>query len=412
MAIAYRSAGTYASGTGDVTPGLPTGYQADDIFILWVEARNNGTLSTPSGWTLITSQEGASGSIQLAAYWKRANASESAPTYTDTGNHTSAIIEAFSGCITSGDPYEASATGEITALGAASWPSVTTLGADRMIAGGLAVDDAGVTLSAGPTNSNLTGITSPTSNTHTAGDDGGIITFYGTKSAAGATGTTTGTLSPQTTQALITLALKPATGSTISNASGSSGAVATALAVGAALFAAVGLSSGDATVAAVSGGTQDGAAASSSVATATGAGKALYAGVGASAGVAAGAAVGTQAYPAVAASAGAASPSAVGKALTKAAFASAGATTVTGVGDRDALNWTGQAFGTSTAAAVGVGLAKSVAESSGTASAAFVGTYYQPNTWDLEATTAEVWTPASETPETWTPVSPVAETWH
>ena len=207
MAIAYRSAGTYVSGIGNVTPGVPAGYAADDIFILFVEGDELGALSTPSGWTYITTEVG--NSSQCAAYWKRSTASESAPTYTDLGDHTSAIILALSGCLATGSPIDtfsgSSATGTTV-----SFPTITTSVANCMIVGAVAPTATAITLATGPTNANLTTPTSPTSNTHTDGNDGGLITFYGLKATAGSVGATTGTTSATSQKSHLTIALKPA----------------------------------------------------------------------------------------------------------------------------------------------------------------------------------------------------------
>lgn len=49
----YRSAGTDASGTGDITPGLPAGWAAGDLLIMPTSSRNNSdTIPVdPTGWT-------------------------------------------------------------------------------------------------------------------------------------------------------------------------------------------------------------------------------------------------------------------------------------------------------------------------------------------------------------------------
>ena len=62
MAITYQSAGavaTTAAGATTISPAYPTGIIAGDIVVLFVAQKpsvaNGGTVTTPAGWTLLTS---------------------------------------------------------------------------------------------------------------------------------------------------------------------------------------------------------------------------------------------------------------------------------------------------------------------------------------------------------------------
>lgn len=109
-APAWRSAGTFVSGTGAVTPGLPAGWQENDIFLLAVTSVEGDAITTPSGWTQVTGSpvfpSASSTGSRLAVFWRRATASESAPNIADSGDHTAAIIHAFSGCRLTGTPFD------------------------------------------------------------------------------------------------------------------------------------------------------------------------------------------------------------------------------------------------------------------------------------------------------------------
>ncbi len=101
-------AATSAGGTGDVTPALPTGWAEGDIFLLTVESANQPG-ATPSGYTAAytargTGTAGGTSSGSLEVFWKRATASESAPTVADRGDHTIAAMTAWRGCKASGTP--------------------------------------------------------------------------------------------------------------------------------------------------------------------------------------------------------------------------------------------------------------------------------------------------------------------
>lgn len=97
-----------------VDPGLPAGLQENDIMLMsCVITKGQTTTGFPTGgdmasWTLI--KEWAYGVYGACWYWKRAGASETAPTLdlvTKDQNQAclSAVITAYRGCVTSGTPY-------------------------------------------------------------------------------------------------------------------------------------------------------------------------------------------------------------------------------------------------------------------------------------------------------------------
>ena len=126
----FRSAGTKDSGTGAITPPIPAGATTNDIMLLVVQSSNE-TISAPSGWTLVTGCDAGtgtaatSGSVRSTVFWKRHSGSESDPTVADTGNHTIGQIFAFSGCVTSGDPLDVTAS--TTYSTALTWPKCPNL---------------------------------------------------------------------------------------------------------------------------------------------------------------------------------------------------------------------------------------------------------------------------------------------
>lgn len=121
----FVAAGTGASGTGSISPGLPAGWAQNDIFVMLTESGPSEPVTAPAGWTDMNVPTG-NGASQLGVFWRRATASESAPTVADSGNHTHAIIMAFRGCITTGSPWDVSQSSTNNLNGG------TSAGADRI----------------------------------------------------------------------------------------------------------------------------------------------------------------------------------------------------------------------------------------------------------------------------------------
>lgn len=223
----YVAAGAAQAALGgtDLTVPWPT-HLVDDIAILIVQRCNESiTLSTPAGFTLITSTSagtaGSNNSQITSAYWCRATSTSMAsPVITNallTASNSYAIarIVTFRGCLASGDPVDTSAvSADTTANTSYTIPSVTTSTADCLIllccAG--TRDNATSSCSNDFTNAALTGIGNYNNCSTAAGNGGNINTADGVKSAAGSTGTTTGTFTAATSQTkgLLTIALKPA----------------------------------------------------------------------------------------------------------------------------------------------------------------------------------------------------------
>lgn len=216
--IYFKGVGTVSSGVGNVTPTWPT-HSANDFALLLVQSSNQ-TISTPSGWTeLSSSPQGTgtaatSGAVRLAVFYRIATSSaETNPTVTDTGNHTIARIVVYQGVdtlqpinTTVGTTQAASTTGTFSA--------VTTTCVDAMIllAIGHAIDRNSTTIFSGWTNSNLTDIAERIDNGTNSGTGGGFGLAEGREANVSNIGSSTVTLSSSSAKALITIALKPATG--------------------------------------------------------------------------------------------------------------------------------------------------------------------------------------------------------
>jgi hypothetical protein len=90
MAISFVAAGTVASGTNP-TVTVPTGYAAGDLLII---AITGTTVTTPTGWTLLSSN--ATAPICFV-YYKTASASESSVVMTSASTNTRVVMVAYRG---------------------------------------------------------------------------------------------------------------------------------------------------------------------------------------------------------------------------------------------------------------------------------------------------------------------------
>lgn len=213
----YIGAGTVASGTGNVTPGLPTDYQDDDILVLFVNSGNEA-ITAPAGYTEVTNSPQGTGTgaaalaVRLAIFWKRASGTEAAPTVTDTGDHTIAQILNYRGALQTGTPFGAVAGDvEATSTTAVVAPSVTSTADNSLIIVAVAngADTASTNYSSSATNAALLDLTVAVRSNTSSGNGGGFGIWHGLKRAVGATGTTAITQTVTSPHARITLALNP-----------------------------------------------------------------------------------------------------------------------------------------------------------------------------------------------------------
>ena len=222
MGGTFVAAGTLGAGNGSVVPGLPVGWAEDDIFLLHIEGEGEDANADGQGdfggtliGTVASDENGASYDTRHTLYWKRATASESAPTVDDAGNHTLAVITAWRGLVATGSPIHQSQSSsegggagdrnlDVTATG------LTTSIADALIV--ISVSTGDNTTISGWTNANLVSITEAFDVGADAGSNGSLHAAYGILASAGATGDTTATLANSEMDANWVIALKPADG--------------------------------------------------------------------------------------------------------------------------------------------------------------------------------------------------------
>ena len=218
-APAFRAAGAKATGTTSCIPALPTGWQANDIFLCFIETGNQvATMS--AGWLAVTGSPQGVGTApgdpatRLTVFWRRAVLGDAAPTVSvATGNHIIAFIIAYSGSITSGNPWDITAGDTLgSSAQAVSIPGATTTVPECLVVVAVSnMTDSNTAQTSGWTNANLTGLVEHTNTDQntTTGNGGGVGVADGIKAAAGAYGTTTATLVTASYQGRLSIALKP-----------------------------------------------------------------------------------------------------------------------------------------------------------------------------------------------------------
>lgn len=212
----YVAAGSVSYGTGNINPGLPAVWAQNDIFLLFVETANE-TVAAPSGWTAVanspqgTGTAGGNTATRLSVFWRRATASEFAPTVSDPGDHAVGQILAFRGCATSGNPWDTTSGDVASSAGTgASIPgATTTVNSCLIVAAVTNGTDTGTVQTSAWTNSNLVNLTEIVDSNTSSGNGGGFGIAAGIKALAGSYGYTTATLATSSVQGRISIALKP-----------------------------------------------------------------------------------------------------------------------------------------------------------------------------------------------------------
>ncbi len=213
--------GAIAYGTGAITPALPSGLQANDILLLFLETanqaisisnQNGGTWTQVSGSPQGTGTGGSSGSVALTVFWSRYNGTQGAPTTSSSGNHQIGRIMAIRGATTSGNPWDVTAGGvDATSSKTATVPGATTTVANTLVVAAVAVGlpkTNGTADFSAWTNSNLSSLTEQIDNTRNAGVGGGIGVATGAMATAGAYGNTTVTLATAAKKGMLSIAIK------------------------------------------------------------------------------------------------------------------------------------------------------------------------------------------------------------
>jgi hypothetical protein len=106
--ISFQAAGANAVANGDsITPGLPAGWAANDIWLCLIASSDTVNSTMPAGWTAIDAGTDNGKNCRTTLYYRRAVAGDVAPVVTHiAGGHITASIAGYHGCITSGSPFD------------------------------------------------------------------------------------------------------------------------------------------------------------------------------------------------------------------------------------------------------------------------------------------------------------------
>lgn len=111
MAIAFRQkAESGPAVAANITISKPTGTVDNDIMIAGVAVEDDVAITAPAGWNSIGSVDHTGQPFDLYVYWKRASSEGASYQWTHSSAGRSGFIASYSGCITSGDPQDATAT--------------------------------------------------------------------------------------------------------------------------------------------------------------------------------------------------------------------------------------------------------------------------------------------------------------
>lgn len=139
VAANFQTKGTVVVGSSaaTVSPGYPSGLQANDIIIAEIYLESTATVTPPSGFALFETVTNASVGFRVNRFWKRATGSETGTgTFTWTGaTWRDGYMWSVRGAATSGTPFEILGQAHQNDLVASTTPnySASTTGADRFV---------------------------------------------------------------------------------------------------------------------------------------------------------------------------------------------------------------------------------------------------------------------------------------
>lgn len=194
---AFRSfsSGQVNSGGSVATTGKPTGTAVNDILLAWTEITpGSGHVDLSGfGFTEHPNSPQAGTNSELSLWWRRVDGSEPASwDVARVSDHTVVDICAYSGCVTSGSPFDASAADNTDSGTSQTIPGLTTTGANRLVVDGISTGaDTGTGVFDSFTNADLSSVTRRVNHGYSGSSGGQIGVADGGKAAAGSVGATT-----------------------------------------------------------------------------------------------------------------------------------------------------------------------------------------------------------------------------
>jgi sialidase-1 len=230
----YVGAGSVASGTGPITPALPSGLVPGDLLMLFLEtagdniavanadgilnpANNGGTwLAVARGVASPQAIGSGTDEVHLTAYYSRYNGTQGDPTTSDSGDHQLGRIVAFRGVVADGVPWDVvDGTTEAKNDTSGYAPGSITTVSNTLVVGAVAAalpDANGTNNFSGWTNSiiGMTGLTERVDDSTSAGNGGALgVATAGFAPAGVSYGRMNVTLANASYKAALSVALKP-----------------------------------------------------------------------------------------------------------------------------------------------------------------------------------------------------------
>ena len=210
------SVGAEFTSTGTPTATLPGTHTTNDILVLCIQTSNE-QFNAPAGYTQLGPRNGigaaaAAGSTKLCLFWKRDNGAESAPTLSDSGDHTYGVMFAVRGCKITGDPFNLCGQAFKFTTSTTGTSDIGKTVMDNCLIVtifGHGIDNAGAQGSS-PTNADLTSVTEVFDDGTTDGTGGGIYIMSGVKADHGPFGASTVTWANTTVDVSTVIAFRPA----------------------------------------------------------------------------------------------------------------------------------------------------------------------------------------------------------
>ena len=208
-----RGVGTVASGTGAITPALPTGCEVNDLLVLLLET-NESQAITVSGWTEAPDSPQETTGTRLTIFWRRFVEGDTDPTTSDSGDHQIGRIISVKGVTDVGDPWNVTSgsvdsTSDTT--GSITGDTTTSDNCLVLVACSTTRDAVGTSEFSNWVNADLDNITERMDDTTDAGTGGGFGVITGELPTAGAYGATSVDLTNASRKAQWTGALVPLT---------------------------------------------------------------------------------------------------------------------------------------------------------------------------------------------------------
>jgi hypothetical protein len=205
----------HAATPGGGTVALPSGIQAGDVLLLFVECNGTEvvTISDAAGgtWAALPDSPVASGSAtRLTGFWSRYNGTQTAPTISGPSDHTSGGMVAYRGCVATGNPWDSHAAGTGSGSGVSITGATSTVADCLVVAASCAGTDASAQQFSAWANADLTNVAERMDYFSGAGGGGGVGVADGGKAVAGAYGATTATVATGV-KAFMQIALQPDT---------------------------------------------------------------------------------------------------------------------------------------------------------------------------------------------------------